>query len=283
MSLNTLEPSLAGKTVITAALTGTGTPKEKNPALPTQPAEIAEDAYRCWKAGAAIVHLHMRDDNNVGTMDKERFRETVQRIRDKCDVIINLTTSGERDASDERRMEHVMELRPEIATFDAGTFNWMPKMVFENSPQFLTKLGTMLTQENIKPECEVFDSGMLHIAEYYAKQGVIRAPLHIQFVLGVLGGAQATVENLVHLKNKLPEGYTWAALGIGATHLPMLYATLALGGHLRVGLEDNLYFAHGQLATNEMLVQRARQAVELYGREVATPAEARKIYGLREA
>lgn len=280
---HTSDHTLLNKTVITAALTGTGTPKEKNPALPTQPAEIAEDAYRCWKAGAAVVHLHMRDDNNVGTMDKERFRETVRRIRDKCGVVINLTTSGERDASDERRMEHVLELRPEIATFDAGTFNWMPKMVFENSPQFLTKLGALLTEQGIKPECEVFDSGMLHIAEYYAQQGVIKAPLHIQFVLGVLGGAKATVENLVHLKNKLPAGYTWAALGIGSAHLPILYATIALGGHLRVGLEDNLYFARGKLATNEMLVQRARQAVELYGGAVATPEEARKIYGLREA
>lgn len=270
------------KTVITAALTGAITPKSLNPNLPLQPKEIAEDAYKCWKAGASVVHLHMRDENGMGTMDKERFRETVERIRDKCDVIINLTSSGAQKATDLERMEHIIELKPEIASFDSGTFNWLPNVVFDNSPQFLRELGKVYTENKVKPEIEVFDSGMLHAAEYFQKEGVIQGPLHVQFVLGVLGAAQATVENLVHLKNKLPADATWAALGIGKDHLPIMYATLALGGNLRVGLEDNLYYGKGVLATNEMLVSRAKRLVEEYGNEVATPAETRKIYGLRE-
>ena len=271
------------KTVITAALTGAVTPKKLNPNLPMTPAEIAEDAYKCWKAGAAIVHLHMRDENGIGTMNKDLFRETVERIRDKCDVIINLTSSGAKNPSQAERMAHIIELKPEIASYDAGTFNWLPEVVFDNTPQFLRELGKVLTENKVKPEVEVFDSGMLHAAEYFQKQGVIQGPLHIQFVLGVLGAAQATVENLVHLKNKLPADATWAALGIGKDHLPILYSTIALGGHLRVGLEDNLYYGKGVLATNEMLVARAKRLVEEYGNEVATPAEARKIYGLRDA
>lgn len=271
------------KTVITAALTGTATPKSINPNLPTQPKEIAEDAYKCWKAGAAIVHLHMRDENDVGTMDKERFRETVERIRDKCDVIINLTSSGAKNVTDIDRMAHIIELKPEIASFDSGTFNWLPNFIFENSPSFLRELGKVYMENKVKPEVEVFDSGMLHAAEYFQKQGIIQGPLHVQFVLGVLGAAQATVENLVHLKNKLPKDATWAALGIGKDHLPIMYATMALGGNLRVGLEDNLYYSRGVLATNEMLIARAKRVVEEYGNQVATPADARKIYGLRDA
>ena len=281
--MNTLDTNLENVTVITAALTGTGTPKSKNPALPTQPKEIAEDAIKCAKAGAAIVHLHMRDDNHMGTMDIERFRETVKRIRGESDVLINLTSSGEKGASDERRMEHIAELRPEIGTFDAGSFNWMPHMIFENSPQFLEKLGKVMTENGVKPEVEVFDIGMLGVANYYVRQGIINAPLHVQFVLGVLGAAEATVGNLVHLQSKLPEDYTWAALGVGTSHLPIMYATIAMGGHLRVGLEDNLYYSKGVLATNEQLVDRAVRALDVYGRQPATPAEARKILGLREA
>lgn len=268
------------KTIISAALTGAATPKEKNPNLPITPKEIAEDAIRAWKAGAAIVHLHMRDASGKGTMDLERFRETVERIRDNSDVVINLTSSGERGASYERRMEHIIALKPEMASYDAGTFNWLPS-VFSNPPEFLEMLGKVLTENGVKPEIEVFDSGMLHNAEYYVQKGVIKGPLHVQFVLGVQGAAQATVENLVHLRNKLPADATWSALGVGARHLPMLYAAIAMGGNVRVGLEDNLYYARGQLATNEMLVARAARLIREFGNEAATPDETRAILGLR--
>ena len=269
------------KVIITAALTGAMTPKSMNPNIPITPQEIANDAYECWKAGAAIVHLHMRDANGIGTMDKELFKETVSLLEAKCDVVINLTTAGEHDAPDERRMAHLYELKPEMASFDAGTLNRMPDDVFINTPQFLEKLGKVMQEYNIKPELEIFDAGMIHITEYYLKNGILKSPPHYQFVLGVPGGCTATVEDLVHLKDLLPKDATWSALGISKFHLPLMYATIALGGHVRVGLEDNLYYSKGRMAANPDLVARAARLIKEANKEVATPAEARQILGLK--
>ncbi len=272
---------MSEKVIISAALTGAVTPKEKNPHVPITPEEIAEDAYKCWQAGAAIVHIHMRDDDAVGTMDLARFEKTAALIREKCDVVVNMTTSGDHRATDEDRMAHIAKLAPEIASYDAGTFNWMPAGVFMNSPQFLEKLGRIMTEKNVKPEVEVFDSGMIDVAQYYVTQGVIKAPLHFQFCLGVLGGMRATVKNLVTLLDMIPEGSTWSAFGVGKDHLPILYAAIALGGHVRVGLEDNIYYAKGELASNVSLVERAARVIKESNKEPATPAEARKILGLK--
>jgi len=271
------------KVIITAALTGAVTPKEINPNIPLTPQEIADDAYACWKAGASVVHLHMRDENGIGTMNKDLFEETIKLIKEKkCDVVINCTTSGDNRASDEERMAHIKALKPEMASFDAGSFNWMPGGVFMNSPQFLEKLGNAMLEGNVKPEFEIFDAGMLGIVKYYKKKGILKAPLHYQFVLGVLGAMPATVENLLYLVNKIPEGSTWSAFGIGKGHLPILYTTLALGGNVRVGLEDNVYMSKGVPATNVKLVERAVRAIKEIGKEVATPAEAREILGLKQ-
>lgn len=269
------------KTIITAALTGAVAPKSKNPAVPVTPREIADDAIKAWKAGAAIVHLHMRDEDMKGTMDAKRFRETVEYIRDYSDVVINLTSSGELGASTERRMEHILELKPEIATFDAATLNVIPDGIFDNTVGFLTALGKGLKSVNVKPEVEVFDLGSIDATRYFMKNEILDAPVHFQFVLGMFGGAAATPENLVHLKNYLPEGSTWSAFGIGTAHLPILYTAIAMNGHVRVGLEDNLYYSRGQLATNEMLVERAARVVKEFNNEVATPDDAREILGLR--
>lgn len=270
------------KVIITAALTGGMTPKEANPNIPMTPQEIAQDAIRCHKAGAAVVHLHMRDDQGLGTMDKEKFGETAKLIREAgCDIVINMTTSGDTRANEDQRMAHIAALKPEMASYDAGSFNWMPGGVFENSPQFLQKLGLLMKENGVKPEMEIFDTGMMGIVNYYVKQGVLEAPCHYQFVLGVLGGAEATLDNLLHLHRMLPAGSTWSAFGIGKDHLKILYATLALGGHVRVGLEDNVYYARGKLTTNEELVARAARVVREYQREPATPVEAREILGLK--
>lgn len=274
---------MENKVIITAALTGAVTPKEINGNIPLTPEEIAKDAYACWKAGASVVHLHMRDDEGRGTMDKNKFRETVALIKSykDCDVVINFTSSGAAQATDEERMAHIKESKPEIASFDAGTFNWMPNMVFMNSPQFLEKLGTCLKDNDVKPEIEIFDSGMIGIANYYSKREILPKTLHFQFVLGVLGGMEATLDNLLILKNKIPQDATWSAFGIGKGHMPILFATLALGGHVRVGLEDNVYYSKGVPATNVQLVERAARAVEVFGKQVATPEEARVILGLK--
>ena len=273
------------KVIITAALTGAVTPKEKNASIPLTPAEIAEDAYACWKAGAAIVHLHMRNDEGIGCMDDKKFAETIRLLRAKedCDVIINCTSSGDNTgtATDATRMLHMQTVDGiEMGSYDAGSFNWMPGGVFENSPQFLEKLGEVYLERGIKPEIEIFDSGMLGVTDYFVKQGHLPVPCHFQFCLGVLGAMPATVENLQYLVSKIPEGSTWSAFGVGAQHLPIMYAALALGGNIRVGLEDNVYYSKGVPATNVMLVERAVKAVEIFGKQPATPAEAREILGI---
>ncbi|QCX33883.1 3-keto-5-aminohexanoate cleavage protein [Caloramator sp. E03] len=276
--------ALDNKVIITAALTGAMTPKELNPSIPLTPEEIAEDAYNCWKAGAAVVHLHMRDDNGIGTMDKEKFKKTIDLIKERtdCNVVINCTTSGDSRASYEERMAHLSYVKPEMASFDAGSFNWMPFGVFDNSPQFLEQLGLKMKELKIKPELEIFDSGFMNIVNYYVKKGVLETPCHYQFVLGVLGGMEATVKNLVYLHDMLPEGSTWSAFGVGKQHLPIMYAALSLGGHIRVGLEDNVYYSKGKLATNVMLVERAVRVVREFGKEPATSDEAREILGIKK-
>jgi uncharacterized protein (DUF849 family) len=195
-------------------------------------------------------------------------------------VVINLTTAGDARASEAERMAHLPLIRPEVGSYDAGSFNWMPDGVFVNSPRFLQALGELERDLNVKPELEIFDLGHIGITEYYANKGVLARPLHYQFVLGVPGGLDATVETLVFLKNRIEPGSTWSAFGIGRAHLPIMYATLALGGHVRVGLEDNVYYSKGVKATNVALVERAVRVIKEFGHEVATPDEARAILGL---
>lgn len=271
------------KTIITASLTGAVTPKAKCPALPITPREIAEDGIKCWKAGASILHLHMRDDNGFGTMDPAKFRETVHILKEEgCDALLCLTTSGELGVSDERRMEHIIELKPELATFDAASINLANGAIFMNKADFLMELGAAMIENGVKPEVEIMDLGFLAAADYYQAKGVLKAPIHYQFVLGFFSGAPATPENLALLKAKLPANATWSALGIGSAHMPILYAAISMGGHVRVGLEDNLYYSRGVLATNTMLVERAARVITEFGNEVATPDDAREILGLKK-
>lgn len=271
------------KTIITVASTGAWPTKEHNPNIPLTPQEIADDVYECWKAGAAIAHLHMRDEQGRGTMSKERFAETVKLIRAKCDIVLNLTTSGDLNATDETRMAHLIELKPEMASYDAGSMNWMHSSLFINHPAFLEKLGKTMIENGVKPEIEVFDAGMAYNAFYYMKKGVIAAPGHYQFVLGAAGGTAATVENLVYLKSIIPADATWSAFGIGAGHIPIMYAAIALGGHVRVGMEDNVLYAKNRLAkSNAEFVERAARLIKEANNEVATPADAREILKLRK-
>ncbi len=268
-------------TIITVAPTGTLSPKAVNPNVPVTPKEIAEDTYRCWKAGASIVHLHMRDEEDKGTMDKELFRETVQRIRDKCDIIINLTSSGEPGASDERRIEHIVELKPEMATFDAGSFNWVGMNVFMNDFTFLEKLGNALSCTGVKPEFEIFNPGMFDVVKHYYDKGVLSGPGHFQFCLGIGGGMKATPENVSYLKALLPEGSTWSGFGISKDSVSTMLAILAHGGNVRVGLEDTGWYTKGVRADNLMLVERARRIIEASCKTIATPVQAREILGLK--
>lgn len=282
--------NLKNKVIITAALTGALTPKGYK--IPETPDEIAEDAYKCWKAGASIVHIHTRAKDGLGAMVTEDFLEIVKKIRayKDCDVVINCTSSGSTPAHmcpDEMRYRH-HELCPEIemGSVDSGSMNFTPIAVFENSPQFLVKLMTAYNEHDVKPEFEIFDPGMLTNVNYYYNQGLIKTPMHFQFCLGVTGGMSATVENVEYLSRHIPEGSTWSAFGIGAGHMPVLYTAIALGGHVRVGLEDNVVYGFDEdgkkiIATNEMLVKRAVDAVKTFGKQPATAAEAREILGLK--
>jgi len=273
---------LSKKRVITAALCGSWSMKEMNPNVPYTAEEIAKDAYECWKAGAAIVHIHVRNDDGTASTEFELYKKAIDRIRayEDCDVCINITSSGSVGYGDEERIYPLQQLLPELASYDAGTLNWQHKTIFENSPRFLEKLGTALIESNIKPEIEIFDGGMVNNAIYYMKKGILKAPCHFQFVLGCPGGLMNNIESLVFLKSLLPEGSTWAGCGISTGHLPIMMATIAMGGHLRVGLEDSLYMDKGVMATNPGLVARAKKMLEIANLEAATPAEAREIYGL---
>ena len=277
------------KTIITAALTGAVTPAGYE--IPETPEQIAAAAYDAWKLGAAIVHIHTRHEDGKGAMNYDAFKEIIKLIRSHkdCDVIINCTSSGAsrfHPATDEDRMAHHRDLPGiEMGSYDAGTFNWMPTGVFTNTPAFLEKLGLLYIERGIKPELEIFDSGMIGIAEYFAKKGQLSTPMHFQFCLGVKGGMDATVENLLFLLNKIPAGSTWSAFGVGKGHLPIMFASLALGGHIRVGMEDNVVFGYDKdgnkiLANNHMLIERAVNAVKAFGNEPATPAEAREMLGI---
>ena len=274
---------LSNKVILTVAHTGAWPTKENNPNVPLQPQEIADDVYACWKAGASVSHIHVRDDNDKSSMSFDKFKETVDIIRSTdCEMVLNLTTSGQLGLTDEERMVHIKELKPEIASYDCGSMNWLNSAVFENSPRFLEKLGATMKEYNIKPEIEIFDVGMLYNALYYLKQGVLEAPLHFQLCLGAAGGMPATVENLVYLHSLLPKDCTWGAFGIGKGHLPLLYTTIALGGHVRVGYEDNVLYQRGVLAeSNVQFVERAKRLIEEFGKEVATPDEAREILALQ--
>lgn len=274
---------LKNKRVITVAITGSWPTREQNPNLSITPEEIAKDVYECWKAGAAIAHIHVRNDDGTPSTDFNKYKETIERIRayKDCDICINITSSGSVGFGDEERIYPLQQLLPEMASYDAGTLNWQHRTVFENHPRFLEKLGKALIESNIKPEIEIFDAGMIYNAIYYIKKGILKAPCHFQIVLGCPGGMTSTVENLVFLKNLLPEGSTWAACGIGAGHMPMLMATIAMGGHIRVGMEDNVMWQKGVLAeSNAQFVKRAKELLEINGLEAATPEEARQIYGL---
>lgn len=278
---------LKSKRIITVATTGAWPKKENNPNVPLTPVEIAQEVYQCWQAGAAIAHIHCRDKQGNAAMVFEQFEETVRLIRahKDCDIILNLTTSGGVNLKEEDRIRPFYELKPEMASYDCGTMNWQHTTIFENNPAFLEKLGQLMQEKNVKPEIEVFDPGMIYNAGYYLKKGVLKAPAHFQFCMGVPGGIAASTKNLVIMKDILDEvapNSTWSAFGVGKGAMEILYAAIAMGGHIRVGMEDNVLYRKGELAQSNMqFVARAKRLIEEYNCEAATPDEARQILGLK--
>jgi 3-keto-5-aminohexanoate cleavage enzyme len=274
-----------GKLIITCALCGVGTTKEQNPNVPITPDEIAADALECVKAGASVLHIHVRDANGVNTMDKNVFVEVVGKVRaslakEGLDAVINVTTSGSK-FSYEQRMSHLELVKPEMCSYDPGTMNWANSYVFLNEPKFLEELGTRTQELGVKPELEIFDAGMIGNINYYIKKGFLKTPCHVQLVLGVSGGMPGNAESVAYLLPKIPAGSTWSITGIGPSHVACMLIGLAEGcDGLRVGLEDNIFFSKGVLASNPQLVARAVALGKLAGREIANAAEAREILGV---
>jgi 3-keto-5-aminohexanoate cleavage enzyme len=257
--------------------------KEMNPAVPYTPDEIAMEAINSWRAGAAIAHIHVRDPKSgAPSMDLKLFEEVVARIREESDILINLTTSGfhlKGKDVDERRVAP-LALTPELCSFDIGSVNFR-EGAFINPPAWGEMAAKRMQAAGVKPEIEVFDVGHIGQAQALIEEGLIDPPPYFQLCMGVGWGIDATPENLRFMHSKLPPGAVWSVLGIGRTQRQMITLGIEMGGHVRVGFEDNLYLERGVLATSnaQFVEQAVRIAAEL-GLDVATPAEAWQILGL---
>ncbi|MFM0250788.1 beta-keto acid cleavage family enzyme [Paraburkholderia sediminicola] len=287
------------KTIITCAVTGNLTKPEQHPGLPITPQQIATSALEAAQAGAAVVHIHVRDpQTGRPSMEIDLYRQVIERIRSvDPELIINLTTGpggrfipseddpkvaapGTTLLPPERRVEHIAALKPDICSLDLNTMNSGGDVVI-NTPKNVRRMAKVIREAGVKPELEIFDSGDLHLALDLIKEGVLDGPGLWTFVLGVKYGFAATPETLLYARNFLPQGAAWSAFGIGRAEFPIVAQAWLAGGHVRVGLEDNIYLSKGVLAeTNAVLVARAREIVLSLGGEIATPREAREQLGL---
>lgn len=270
------------KLIISACICGAEVTKENNPAVPYTVEEVVREAKSAYDAGAALIHLHVRWDDGTPTQDKGRFQEMVDAIRKECpDVIIQPSTGGAVGMTDLERLQSTEIVpTPEMATLDCGTCNFGGDEIFINTDNTINNFGDIMKERGIKPECEVFDKGMIDLALKAAKKGHIDYPIHFDFVLGVQ--MTATLRDLVFMATSVPAGSTWTATGIGKTCWDIVAGTIALGGHVRVGFEDNVYMSKGVLAkSNGEMVERVVQMAHLMNREIATPDEARQILGLK--
>ncbi|MGL5053747.1 MAG: 3-keto-5-aminohexanoate cleavage protein [Cetobacterium sp.] len=269
------------KLIITAAICGAEVTKEHNPAVPYTVNEIAEEAYKAYKEGASVIHLHVREDDGKPTQKKERYAECIKMIREKCpDVIIQPSTGGSVGMTSEERLEPVY-LKPEMATLDCGTLNFGGDEVFVNTENMIREFGKKMIDLNVKPEVEVFDKSMIDMAIRLSKKGFIKEPIHFSFVMGVNGGISGELRDFIFLKESLPSGSTYSVAGMGRNEFNLAVASIISGGHVRVGFEDNIYISKGVLArSNSELVQKVVRLAKELGREIANPAEARKILGL---
>jgi len=288
------------KVIISCAVTGSADTPGRNPAVPVTPEQIASSAIDAAKAGAAIVHIHVRDSKTTKpSMDTALYREVVERIRaDGTDVLINLTTGpGARFTHDdidpskpgpdsvlkspEDRVRHVVELKPDICSLDMGSLN-MGNRVFVNTPRHLQAMAVAIKDAGVMPELEVFETGHLLLAKSFIDNGYVKPPGMFQICLGISWGQPATPEAMAYMRSLLPPDSPWFAFGISLHQFPMVAQTILLGGHPRVGLEDNLYLEKGKLApSNAALVEKATKIIEMLGDHVATPNDARQILGLR--
>jgi 3-keto-5-aminohexanoate cleavage enzyme len=265
--------------IVTVAAVGAEVRPEQTPHLPVTPEQLGETAARCRAAGASLIHVHCRNDDGSNTADPARFAAALAEIRARSDLIVQFTTGGAVGMTPQERAAP-LAARPEMATLTCGSVNFGDD-VFENSFPIMRGILGEIRRYEVVPELEIFDAGHLANARGLEREGLLRFPCHVDFVLGVPGGLEASARNLSYLVEGLPAGCTWSVAGIGRAQLAMALLGIAMGGHVRVGLEDNLYFSKGRLATNEELVARVARIAAEFGRPVATPDQARELLGLR--
>ncbi len=294
---------MSRKVILTCAITGNAPFNPRHTAMPVTPAQIAASCLEAAKAGASVVHIHVRDsDTGKGSRDPALFKQVVDRVRSSgVDIIINLTCGLGAfllpDPEDEsralpesdiipaaERMRHLEQCLPEMASLDITTGNQVEgpmEFVYLNTTRTLRAMAKRFQELNIKPELEVFSAGDILFGNALVKEGLISGPPFFQMVLGVLWGAPASAQTMIYQSSLMSPGSIWAAFGIGREQMPMMAQSALLGGNVRVGLEDNLYLSRGVFATNGQLVERARQIIENIGMQVATPGEAREILKLK--
>jgi len=286
---------------ITCAVTGSGSSQDRSPHVPRSPEQIANSAIAAAKAGAAIVHCHVRDpETGVPSRDPKLYREVTDRIRDAdVDVVLNLTAGmgGDivfgppsaplplNDATDmvsaEERLVHIEDCLPEICTLDCGTMNFAEAdYVMTNTPGMLMTMGARMEELGVKPEIEAFDTGHLWYAKQLVKDGVLSSPALVQLCMGIPWGAPNDLNTFMAMVNNVPADWNWSAFSIGRDEMPYVAASVLAGGHVRVGLEDNLWLGKGELATNEALVSRAVSIIENLGATIMGPDAVRKKLGL---
>ncbi len=271
------------KVIVTAAVVGAEVTRAQSPHVPYTPAEIAQAALDAWRAGASVVHLHARWPDGRPSQEAAHFREIVDRVRGAgCDVVVQCSTGGAVGMSVDERLGSLVD-GAEMGTLNLGTMNFGDD-VFLNTRPDIVRIASRLRGQGLVPECEVYDAGMLDTLGWLLAKGHLAPPYHVQFVLGVPGGMGASERNLRFLREGLPEPVAWTAAGIGRAELEVVAMALRLGGHVRVGLEDNLYLSKGVLARgSHELVERAVAMAREVGRDPATPAEARAALGIGRA
>ena len=288
--------------IVTCAVTGAGDTLGKHPEVPVTPEQISNAAIAAAKAGASVAHIHVRDpETGLGSRDVNLFKEVVERIRDsETDIVINLTAGmggdwvpseenpsmpgpGTDMIGPEERLAHVKEIHPEICSLDCGTMNFgNGNEIYISPPGFLREMASMIQEWGVKPELEVFELGQIRFAKQMIKEGLINEPPMFQICLGIPWGAEQTVDSMKVMKDELPTNASWASFGIGRMQMPMAAAAVAMGGHVRVGLEDNLYLEKGVLASNDQLVTRVIEIIQRMGSRVLSPKETRDKLKLKK-
>ena len=288
--------------IVTCAVTGAGDTLGKHPEVPVTPEQISNAAIAAAKAGASVAHIHVRDpETGLGSRDVNLFKEVVERIRDsETDVVINLTAGmggdwvpseenpsmpgpGTDMIGPEERLAHVKEIHPEICSLDCGTMNFgNGNEIYISPPGYLREMASMIQQWGVKPELEVFELGQIRFAKQMIKEGLINEPPMFQICLGIPWGAEQTVDSMKVMKDELPTNASWASFGIGRMQMPMAATAVAMGGNVRVGLEDNLYLEKGVLASNDQLVTRVIEIIQRMGSRVLSPKETRDKLKLKK-